>query len=50
MGEKGVWFGICAKYLAFGTYPTSIVGALSIFNANALNIYNRQPLYTRLFV
>ena len=28
MGEKGVWYGICAKYLAFGTYPTSNVGAL----------------------
>ena len=23
-----VWCGICAKYLAFGTYPTSTVGAL----------------------
>ena len=28
MGEKRVWCGICAKYLAFGTYPTSIMGAL----------------------
>ena len=24
-----VWCGICTKYLAFGTYPTSTVGALS---------------------
>ena len=24
-----VWCGICAKYLAFGTYPTSTVGALT---------------------
>ena len=24
-----VWCGICVKYLAFGTYPTSTVGALS---------------------
>ena len=23
-----VWCGICAKYLAFGTYPTSTMGAL----------------------
>ena len=28
MGEKMVWCGICAKYLAFSTYPTSTVGAL----------------------
>ena len=26
-----VWCGICAKYLAFGTYPTSTVGALRPF-------------------
>ena len=25
-----VWCGICAKYLAFGTYPTSTVGALRL--------------------
>ena len=25
-----VWCGICAKYLAFGTYPTSTVGALTM--------------------
>ena len=49
MGEKGIWCGICAKYLAFGTYPTSTVDA-PFSNAIALNIYNRQPLYTRLFV
>ena len=29
MGLNWVWCGICAKYLAFGTYPTSAVGALS---------------------
>ena len=23
-----VWCGICAKYLAFGTYPTSTVGVI----------------------
>ena len=28
MGEKGGWCGICAKYLAFGTYLTSTMGAL----------------------
>ena len=28
MGLNWVWCGICAKYLAFGTYPTSAVGAL----------------------
>ena len=27
-GLNGVWCGICVKYLAFGTYPTSAVGAL----------------------
>ena len=27
--SNGVWCGICTKYLAFGTYPTSTVGALS---------------------
>ena len=30
MGLNWVWCGICAKYLAFGTYPTSAVGALTI--------------------
>ena len=29
MGLNWVWCGICAKYLAFGTYPTSAVGALN---------------------
>ena len=29
-----VWCGICAKYLAFGTYPTSTVGALSVIKEN----------------
>ena len=28
MGSNGVWCGICAKYLAFGTYPTSAVSTL----------------------
>ena len=28
MGLNWVWCGICAKYLAFGTYPTSAVGVL----------------------
>ena len=28
MGLNWAWCGICAKYLAFGTYPTSAVGAL----------------------
>ena len=28
MGEKRVWCRICAKYLAFGTYPISTVGTL----------------------
>ena len=28
MGLNWVWCGICAKYLAFGTYPTSTMGAL----------------------
>ena len=31
MGINLVWCGICAKYLAFGTYPTSAMGALSGF-------------------
>ena len=26
-----VWCGICVKYLAFGTYPTSTVGALNTY-------------------
>ena len=26
-----VWCGIYVKYLAFGTYPTSTVGALNTF-------------------
>ena len=30
MGLNWVWCGICAKYLAFGTYPTSAVGAQHI--------------------
>ena len=28
MGSNGIWCRICAKYLAFGTYPTSDVDAL----------------------
>ena len=28
MGSNGIWCGICAKYLAFGTYPTFDVDAL----------------------
>ena len=28
MWSNLIWCGICAKYLAFGTYPTSTVGAL----------------------
>ena len=31
MSSNGVWCGIYAKYLAFGTYPTSAVGALSYY-------------------
>ena len=31
MGSNLVWCGICAKYLAFGTYPTSTVGALMTY-------------------
>ena len=26
MWSNLIWWGICAKYLAFGTYPTSTVG------------------------
>ena len=29
MGLNWLWCGICAKYLTFGTYPTSTVGALT---------------------
>ena len=28
MGLNWVWCEICVKYLTFGTYPTSTVGAL----------------------
>ena len=37
MGLKWVWCGICARYLTFGTYPTSTVGALRTQNASSLN-------------
>ena len=40
MGLNWVWCGIYAKYLAFGTYPTSAVGALralALKNANAIS-------------
>ena len=30
MGSNWVWCGICAKYVAFGAYPTSAVGALML--------------------
>ena len=30
MGSNSIWCGIYAKYLAFGTYPTSDVGALKV--------------------
>ena len=43
MGLNGVWCGICAKYLAFGTYPTSIVGALSIAKMKGLD--EKQTLH-----
>ena len=36
MGLNWVWCEICAKYLAFDTYPTSIVGALKELNLNFL--------------
>ena len=43
MGEKGGWCGICAKYLAFGTYPTSTVGALRYtLNFLFLEIFFRE--------
>ena len=29
MDLNWLWWGICAKYLIFGTYPTSTVDALS---------------------
>ena len=29
MGSNGVWCAKCAKYLAFGTYDTSDMDALS---------------------
>ena len=32
MGSNLVWYGICAKYLAFNTYLTSVVDALTIIN------------------
>ena len=32
MGSNLVWCGICAKYLAFNTYLTSAMGALTIIN------------------
>ena len=31
-----VWCGICTKYLAFGTYPTSIVGALMSYPISSM--------------
>ena len=37
-----VWCGICAKYLAFGTYPTSTVGALSLVKYNEPQILPNQ--------
>ena len=33
MGLNWLWCGICAKYLTFGTYPTSTVGALIQINS-----------------
>ena len=41
MGEKGVWCGICAKYLAFSTYPTSTVGALRKYD-EALELFREM--------
>ena len=38
MSSNGVWFGICAKYLALGTYPTSAVSALMNVKSNILNM------------
>ena len=39
MGLNWVWCGICAKYLAFGTYPTSTVGALTLWHVVILYFY-----------
>ena len=41
MGLNWVWCGICAKYLAFGTYPTSAVGALKEIYCSTID---KEPL------
>ena len=35
-----VWCGICAKYLAFGIYPTATVGALSPGYSNIVTFFS----------
>ena len=47
MDLNWVWCGICAKYLAFGTYPTSAVGALSIGNLVREN-NGQTPFYASI--
>ena len=34
MGVFGVWCGKCAKYLAFGTFTTPAVDALTRYECN----------------
>ena len=46
MGLNWVWCGICAKYLAFGTYPTSAVGALIVFHTKVTTSFLKLRVWT----
>ena len=49
MGLNWVWCGICAKYLAFGTYPTSAVGALDYKKNENLLLFLFFYFYLKLY-
>ena len=48
MGVFGVWCGKCAKYLAFGTFTTHAVDALSVVFVNNYTKYISQDAFNVL--
>ena len=50
MGSKCVWCGICAKYLAFGTYPTSTVGVLIYIIYSSLGKQTNIYIYIYIYI
>ena len=49
MGLNWLWCGICAKYLTFGTYPTSTVGALSLHHVGVVQNFFKIVVLVKRF-